>query len=126
MLRANRRLLRPGGHLALLVIETGRGLAPADRRRAADIGPPFVGSRSDVASMMRSAGFVDIECVDLTDQYRETAAAWHHQYAEHAAELEELVGREVLAEKYSGRSGTLAAIDDGLLRRVLCTGRRRN
>lgn len=124
MLRANRRLLRPGGRLAYLVIEVSPGLDRRRRRRANSVGPRHVATASNYLSMMRTAGFVGMERIDVTREYRDTAAAWLAQRLLNAPELKELLGDETHEEKVRDGEATIAAIDEGLIRRGLYFARR--
>ena len=76
VLRACRRVLQPGGRLAFLTIQPAAGLSPRQRRRANEIGPPHVAVRTSYQSLLRSAGFVDVEAADVTSAYRATQVAW--------------------------------------------------
>ena len=87
MLRALKRLLRPGGRIALTTIYVTPGLPPAARRRAQRSGPRAVASRADQPKLLASAGFVDIDEVDLTPEFAATGQAWIDQWDEHADEL---------------------------------------
>lgn len=75
--------------------------------------------------MMRSAGFVGIERFDVTSDFRDTAQAWLEQRRKHADELIELLGEETHEEKVTDSEDTIAAIDDGLIRRYLYVARPR-
>ena len=124
MLRALNRLLRRGRRIALTTIYGTPGLPPAARRRAHRSGPRAVASRADQPKLLASAGFVDIEAVDLTPEFAATGQAWVDQWDEHAEELTQLEGRRAFAERQRGRRMQLRAIEDGLLRRGLFTARR--
>jgi hypothetical protein len=62
------------------------GLGPAARRRARAAGPRAVAMRSDHRRLLASAGFGDITEVDVTPEFRATAAAWLTETAPHAQE----------------------------------------
>jgi hypothetical protein len=124
VLRANRRLLRTGGRLAYLVIEVSPGLDRRRRRRANSVGPRHVATASNYQSMMRTAGFVGIERIDVTREYRDTATGWLSQRRLRADELCELMGDETHREKVRDGEATIVAIDDGLIRRSLYLARR--
>ena len=124
MLRALRRLLRPGGRIALTTIYVAPGLAPAARRRAHRSGPRAVASRATQPRLLASAGFVDIDEVDLTSEFAATGWAWFNEWADHADELMQLEGRAAFEERQRDRQVQLAAIEDGLLRRGLFSATR--
>ena len=57
-------------------IQPTPGLEPARRRRANGFGPPAVAVPTSYQSMLRTAGFVDIEVRDDTEEYRATQLRW--------------------------------------------------
>lgn len=124
MLRALKRLLRPGGRLALTTIYVAPGLPPAARRRAHRSGPRAVASRAAQAQLLASAGFVDIDEVDLTAEFATTGWAWFNEWADHAEDIIELEGQAAFEERQRDRRVQLRAIDDGLLRRGLFSATR--
>jgi cyclopropane fatty-acyl-phospholipid synthase-like methyltransferase len=121
VLRATRRVLRRGGRTAFFTIVVPAELSAAARRRAAQVGPPSVASRSSYPSMLRSAGFVDIEERDVTAEYLDTARSWLRHVEEAADELAVHEPPERVAERITRRRTAIAAIEDGLLRRSLLT-----
>jgi SAM-dependent methyltransferase len=125
MLTASRRVLRPGGRTAFFTIHLPPQLSPAERRRAIDVGPPAVDSRGpDYMSLLRSAGFVDVEQVDVTAAYRATHQAWLRHARALADELELAEPPGAFAQRVEEHLATGAAIDDGLLHRSLFAARR--
>lgn len=124
MLRALKRLLRPGGRIALTTIYVTAGLPPAARRRAHRSGPRAVAARTSQPELLASAGFVDIAEVDLTREFAMTGRAWVEQWDLHVDELIELEGRAAFEERQRDRRVQLRAIEDGLLRRGLFSGKR--
>ena len=124
MLRASRAALRPGGRLAFHTIEPGPGLSAADRRRAFKAGPPAVAVRTNHPSLLRSAGFVEIDATDVTAEYTATQRRWQEATVRHEAELREALGDENVDDGLERRRSTLAALNEGLLARTLYTGRR--
>ena len=124
MLRALKRLIRPGGRIALTTIYVTPGLPPAARRRAHRSGPRAVASRATQPTLLTSAGFVDIAEVDLTREFAATGQAWIEQWDQHADELIHLEGQAAFDERQRGRRTQLRAIEDGLLRRGLFSATR--
>jgi hypothetical protein len=124
VLRACRRLLRPGGRTAFTTILEVPGLAPAARRRARATGPRAVAMRSDHQRLLRAAGFQDITELDVTAAFRATAAAWLAESDAHADQLARLEPPGAFAQRQADRRAMLAAIDGGLLRRALVFARR--
>lgn len=74
MLRACRRILRPGGRIGFLTIGVADGLSPYQRRRTAAAGPP-VPTGPDGRSLAERAGFVEIDVRDVTADYLASARA---------------------------------------------------
>jgi hypothetical protein len=124
VLRALKRLLRHGGHIAYTTISTTPGLSPDERRRTQRAGPRAVASRSDQTQLLRSAGFVDIDLLDVTAEFATTARAWLTEAETHAEALAVLETPSGFEERQRERRQQLAAIDDGLLRRGLLSATR--
>lgn len=121
MLRECRRVLRPHGRMAFDVIFVAPGLSDRDRARANAAGPPHVAASASYPDLLALAGFGRIDEVDLTDQYRVTAAAWLHESARATEQLERVFGTEEFRRGQQERQETLTAIESGLLRRSLFT-----
>lgn len=125
MLRALKRLLRPGGRMAYTTIYVAPDLTPSQRRRAHRSGPRAVASRSEQGRLLASAGFVDIESVDVTAEFAATARAWLAGCERYAAELALLESPEAFEQRQQERRRQLRAIEDGLLSRGLFSAQRR-
>ena len=117
VLRASRRLLRPGGRLAFFTISIARDLSAADRRRATDAGPPSPDGPY-LSETLDRVGFTDVREVDVTADYLTTTRAWLTARLRHRNTV-----RPLDPEMYDGRlnqgKASTAAIEDGLLRRSL-------
>ena len=111
MLRALKQLLRPGGRVAYTTIFVASGLDPARRRRAIRSGPRAVSSRADQRQLLVSAGFVDIDAVDLTSEWAHTARGWLAGWAANEAELSALESPEAFAQRQRERRTQLRALD---------------
>ena len=105
--------------MAFHVIFVAAGLSKQDRVRAIAAGPPHVAALESYPDLLASAGFGDIEEVELTDQYRQTAKAWLQESARAARQLEEILGIEEFRRGQQEREETIAAIEGGFLRRSL-------
>ncbi len=123
MLRATRRLLRPGGRTAFTVIHDRPGLSPAQRRRASRAGPSATVVRTSYPSLLERAGFVDIDEVDVSEVFLGTTRGWNEGWDAHAADVfpEHRAGFE---ERQGERRRSLAAIEEGILMRSLLSARR--
>ncbi len=125
MLRACRRLLRPGGRIAFYTIFIPQGLSEADYRRAARAGAPSVTSRRrEQPDLLRSAGFAEIAETDVTDDFLRIARALLEARDRHASELRESEGESEFTKEQAERRARVAAIDGGLLRRSLFVAER--
>jgi len=105
--------------MAFHVILVASGVSEQDRARAVAAGPLNVSASASYPDLLALAGFSEIDEVDLTDQFRVTAAAWLHESARVAEQLEEVFGSEAYRQTQQERAETLAAIEGGLLRRSL-------
>jgi len=119
VLRACRRLLRPGGRTAFHTIHPASGLTKAQRRRASRDGPVAVACPRPHRQLLEAAGFVAISETDLTTEFAVVTRAWTEQYAAHREDLVALLGAELFEERQADRSAQLGAIDAGVLRRTL-------
>lgn len=119
MLRACRRVLRPGGRLAFYTIFIAPEASAADRRRAAVNGPSAAASRLDHARMLEAAGFTAVAETDVTDQFIETASIWLEGRTQHAAQLAELEGAECFEGRLRESREQLRLTKTGVIRRSL-------
>lgn len=124
MLRECRRVLRSGGRLAFHTIQPGAGLTKAQRRRAHAAGPIAVAVPTSYSSLLRTAGFTEIEAVDITADYRATLHRWISATERREPEVRLAMGDEAFDERMSYRRDAANAIDEGLLKRFQYTGTR--
>lgn len=111
--------------MAFAAIEAAADLSPAQRRHVAEAGPPEVLVRTSYHSLLRSAGFVDIVSIDVTDAYRATLEAWSTETERRRDAVVAVMGEDDFAERQSRRAGAMAAVDSGVLHRSLYVARRR-
>ena len=119
VLRACRRILRPDGRMAFTTIHVAEGLDERDHRRAVRAGPWHVATRSPYRRLVEQAGFVDVDEIDVTDEYAATQRAWFDISSAHADELGRLTSATEFAVAQADRRRTREAIADGLLHRTL-------
>ena len=120
MLRACRRVLRPGGRIAYYNIFVAPGLPERLYRRALRAGPPAVASRGiSQHDLLLRAGFRSIQETDLTAEFLTTARAWYEGRQKMEPELRESFGDSWFEERQADSCAMIPAIEDGLLRRSL-------
>ncbi len=125
MLRACRRVLKPGGRIAFFTIFIPSGLSPADYRRAVRIGSPGVASWGrQQADLLRTAGFTDIEELDCTDEYLRITRAWLAARQRHQHDLAQAEGAQAVRDRIKRGRASVVAIESGLLRRGIFLARR--
>lgn len=124
MLRASHRVLRSYGRAAFYTIEVQRGLSAAQRRRASLIGPPGVAVRTTYPGLLRSAGFTEIDVVDVTSAYLATQRRWLAATLQHEEDLRSALGDDAVYEGIKRRRRTVDAIEEGLLLRTLYSATR--
>jgi hypothetical protein len=119
VLRALKKLLRPGGRIAFATIYVNPGASPAQRRRARRDGPRAVTSRAAQPRLLEAAGFVNIEELDVTDAFIATTRAWIEERAVHRDELVRLDAPGTFDQRQTDHRAQLDATEAGLLRRAI-------
>ena len=74
--------------------------------------------------MLRSAGFREVEQVDLTAEFLETARAWGRGWERYATEIIAAEGEQTFRERQADGAAQLRAIEAGVLRRAMFVARR--
>jgi len=67
---------------------------------------------------MEAAGFDAIEISDVTQDFTATAQAWFDAFASRARELRPVLRNE-FDDRQKGRKEMIAAVDEGLIQRLL-------
>src|SRR5262245_3357952 len=110
--------------MAFVTIEPTTGLSAARLRQAIENGPPEVAIVATHEEMLATAGFVDVESVDVTAEFTRTLQAWIDAWSAHEQELLDLIGNDALEERKQDRRAMRTGIDEHLLRRTLYVARR--
>jgi hypothetical protein len=110
--------------MAFTTIAIAEDLEGAARRRARRSGPRAVASRAGQEQLLRSAGYVDVEEVDVTAAFIKTMSEWVEQRDCHFDELARLEAPGAFEQRQRGHRAQLAATQAGLLRRMLFTAAR--
>jgi len=126
VLRASRRLLRPGGRTAFFTIHPTPGLSPRLSRRAHRDGPVAVASHLSGRELLERAGFVDVEETDCTPEFVTVGQAWVDHCEDQRDALAEVRGADEFDRRQTERRIQLQAVRDGLLRRSLLVATRGN
>ncbi len=126
VLRACRRVLRPGGRLAFFTIFIPEGLSDDAYRRAVIAGASAIETprHRQHTEMLASAGFVDISETDVTEEFLDIARRWFEARNGRADELKAALGESEFLRVQTESQATVSAIEAGLLRRSLFVARR--
>jgi hypothetical protein len=124
VLRACRRILRPGGRTAFFTIHPASGLTAAQRRRASRDGPIAVATARPHRQLLEAAGLTQITETDYTAEFAATTRAWIHHWDANHKDLAALLGEQEVEQRQAERRAQLRAIEDGILTRSLFTARR--
>ena len=125
MLRECHRVLIPGGRIAGYVIHTSPRLSPALLARAAELGPGDVVAAALPEELMSRVGFEVTAASDVTESFRVTCAALFRARQQLADQLRLQEGDELFENELRTKEAMLEGIDEGLLRRTLIAGIRR-
>jgi len=76
--------------------------------------------RSTNARLLRSAGFSNIDIVDVTGEYAETLRAWLAAWGAREQQMRDVFGDTDFDRRVANRLGALDAVERGILERSLC------
>jgi hypothetical protein len=109
----------PGGRTAFFTIFIAPGLSRRDHRRAVRLGPRAVASNRAHPDLVAAARFVDVEEIDFTEEYLETARRWLRFSRQLEPPLRASLGDAAFEEQLTDRTDMVTAIEGGLLKRSL-------
>lgn len=107
--------------MSFFVISLPEEGAPDGQTGPFDFGPDWPNAGPGYGAMLKQAGFADAGVLDVTSEYEVTLKGWIREWDAEAGALEALLGTEEVVDRQSRRRRSLAAIQDGLLRRYLVT-----
>ena len=119
VLKACRRVVRPGGKMVFSVILVSPELSAADYEQAVAGGPAFVETAVSYPTMLRRAGWEITHHVDLTPAFLLSVGRMLQLEEARAEEIEQVMGETRAAEQFARRRASLHALERGLLRREL-------
>ena len=119
MLRACRKILVPGGRSAYFTIFVSPGLSRREHRRAVRLGPRAVASDRPESELLAAAGLAEVDEVDVTEEFLETARRWLRFSRELEPALRESLGDDAFDQQLTDRTDMVKAIEEGLLKRSL-------
>ncbi len=123
MLRECRRVLKRDGRLVVVTIEMAEGLGPAQRARAAELGPEGLGTEGPLRDLVAQSGFEVVIARDLTEDFRVSLLDRLNALDQNEAELRRAEGNEMVDTEREKRTKMLTAVQEGLLRRTALVGR---
>ena len=109
--------------MAFLTIHIAPNLSPSQHRQAMRAGPPGAVTRHEHPSLLRTAGFTDIEEADVTADYMRSVRAWSVQSSARETQLRAVLGDVLFEERQKDRRRQGSAIEGGQLRRSLFVAR---
>jgi hypothetical protein len=83
------------------------------------MGPRAVRSNREPSDLLDAAGFDDVEVIDLTESFLETARGWYAHTSELERDLRATTGDAAFDQQQADRRETVTAIEEGLLSRAL-------
>ena len=105
--------------MAFFTIFIRPGLSRRDHRRAVRLGPRAAASNRPPFELVAAAGFVEVDEIDFTGEFLETARRWLRFSREFEPGLRAALGNDVFDEQIADRTDMVAAIESELLRRSL-------
>lgn len=123
MLRECRRVLEPGGRLAVLTIETAPRLAARELALAAELGPSAVRASAPVDVLAEQKGFEVLSRTDVTVEFAGTVEAMTEALLADQETLLKEEGSEAFVEELHKKQRMAEGIERGLLRRTVVIAR---
>lgn len=119
MLQACRRVAREGARMGFSVIAPASSLSPSARQIAIESGPEFVDVDGDYALLLEQSGWSVQERMDVTAEFAKSMRTTLEGMKLGVGELTKVLGADEFSERVIRRQATLAAVDQGLLKREI-------
>ncbi len=119
VLKSCRRVIRRGGKMVFSVIFMAPDLTDAGHKQALAGGPAFVESPATYRDMLREANWEIAGQADLTAEYLVSTRRHVTGQETYAREIADAFGKDRAFEMVTRRRATVAALENGLLRRAL-------
>jgi SAM-dependent methyltransferase len=119
MLEACRRVAREGARMVFSVIAPASSLSPSERQIAIESGPEFVDVRWRLRAIARAIGMERSGTVDVTAEFAKSMRTSLEGMKLGVGALTKVLGGDEFSERVTRRQATLAAVDQGLLRREI-------
>jgi SAM-dependent methyltransferase len=119
MLQACRRVACEGARMVFSVIASAPSLSPSERQIAIESGPEFVDVDGDYALLLEQSGWSVQERMDVTAEFAKSMRTTLEGMKLGAGELTKVLGADEFSERVIRRQATLAAVDQGLLKREI-------
>ena len=72
---------------------------------------------------MQKAGFIRVRITDVTSEFLHTACGWRSEFMRHESAVKAVLGETEWEERQASRARIIRGIEEGLLRRILVSGR---
>jgi len=119
VLRECRRVLKPGGRVASVVIEPAPQLDRRQLERAVEVGPGNMTADRALEDMTREVGFLPLVIEDWTSELELTLRRSLKELVAREPELRTGEGDDVFEHEVSKKADLLEGVSAGLLRRTL-------
>ena len=119
------RVLRPGGRLGVLPIETPPGLAEGQIAIAERLGPSAVRAEASLEEMVLAADLSLRSVEDVTTAFERTVEAIVRELEDSERMLREAEGDEAYEAEHEKKSDMLAALRRGVIRRTFLVAEKR-
>jgi len=119
VLNACREVIHAAGKMVFSVILISPDLSHDDYQRALEGGPSFMSSDDSYPNLLHKSGWNLIDHVDLSAEFLDTLQVKLNNELDHAADLENLLGKEETSIRLTRTRSYINTLEQGLIRREL-------